>query len=213
MGDLVTLDSFAGRLGVEVADLDLAKAQLAIRCGSGIVRALAGPPRQDLEFVSQETIELRGGQRVLTLPQRPAVVDGDNPLTVVEIGDFGAIDFVAVEGRDFERLGNELTRGYPYWGTTRLQGWPHNRSFGAWTQRVRVTYSHGYVTITDEIQSIVLDIAQMQYDNPLRLRSVRIDDYSEDFATEALGQLTVDGIRAQLSGMGYRRGAHSIQLG
>lgn len=213
MAAIVTLDDLAGRLGVELTDLDYAKAQLAIGAGSGIVRVLSGPPRQDIEFVSQETVTLRGGLRVLTLPQRPVVIDGDNPLTVVEVGDFGAVDFVAVDGRDFEVLGNELTRGYPYRGASRLQGWPLGRPLGTWANRVRVTYSHGYMTIPDEIKALALDIALMQYENPLRLRSVRIDDYSEDYAVEALGQMTVEGIRAQLSGMGYRRGAHSIHLG
>lgn len=212
MAHLATLDALADRLDVEVTDLNVSKADGALANASGIVRSLSGPPRQDLEFVSQETVILTGGTRVLTLPQRPAVVDGSNPLTAVELGDFGATDLTAVEGRDFERAGNELRRGYPWWWTSRFMGWPYNRPLGTWAQRVQVTYSHGYTTIPSEIASITLDIAQQMYENPMGARALRIDDYSEDYARETLGALTVDGIRARLAGMGYRRGSHSIQL-
>lgn len=212
MANLATLDLLAGRVGVKLTDLDTSKADPALANASGIVRALAGTPRQDLEFVSQETVVLSGGTQVLTLPQRPAVVDVDNPLTVVELGDFGGTDFVAVEGRDFERLGNELRRGYPWWWTSRLMGWPHNRPLGTWAPRVRVIYSHGYVTIPSELQSLVLDIAQMQYSNPTLLRSLSIGDYSETYAAEMLGAITVAGIKASLASLGYRRGSHTIVL-
>lgn len=210
MADLATLDALAGRLGLDLTDLDLSKANPALANASGIVRALSGPPRQDLTFVSQETVILKGGTQVLTLPQRPAVVDVSNPLTVVELGDFGDVDFIAVEGRDYERLGNELRRGNPWWWTSRYMGWPFNRPLGTWAPRVQVIYSHGYTSIPPEIQSIVLDVAQMQYDNPGLLRSLSIGDYSETYASERLGALTVEGIKAQISGMGYRRGSFSI---
>lgn len=213
MADLATLGDFADRLGVDEDDLNIGQARLALGNASGLVRALSGPPRQDLEFVSQETVTLRGEGRILALPQRPAVIDVDNPLTVVELGDFGAIDFPCVEGRDFELLGGELDRGYPWHWSTRLMGWPYNRPKGTWARRVQVTYSHGYKVIPDEITSLVLDIAQALFENPLGARSLRIDDYSEDYATETLGALTTEGIKSRLSNMGFRRGAHSIQLG
>lgn len=213
MADLATLDDLAARLGVEVDDLDVAQAQTALANASGIVRSLAGPPRQDLEFVAQETVILRGGTRVLALPQRPEVVNDDNPLTVVELGDFGAVDFVCVEGRDFERLGGELNRGHPWWRTSKLMGWPYNRPLGTWAQKVQVTYSHGYPRIPEEIKAVTLDVAQMLHDNPKGLRSVRIDDFSEDYSSEALGAFTTAGIKSRLGNMGYRRGAHSIHLG
>lgn len=213
MADLASLDDLAARLGVEVDDLDVAQAQTALANASGIVRSLTGPPRQDLEFVSQETVILRGGTQVLALPQRPEVVDVDNPLTVVELGDFGAEGFTCVEGRDFERLGGELTRGYPWWWSSKLMGWPYNRPLGTWARRVQVTYSHGYAQIPDEIKAIVLDVAQMLHDNPKGLRSVRIDDFSEDYSSETLGAFTTEGIKSRLGNMGYRRGAHSIHLG
>lgn len=185
--------------------------QDAVTHASGLVRAIA---RQQFDFVSQETVVLRGGERVLTLPQRPAVVDtGPNPLTVVEVGEFGGIDITMLENRDFSRYGNELTRGYPWWwnSTQRLMGYPRTRPLGVWAPKVRVTYSHGYATIPDDIVSLVLDAAAVLYDNPTGLRSFTIDDYTETKAQEVLGAAMVDSIRIKLGIAGRRRRAFSIR--
>lgn len=210
MADLASLTALAFRIhGDATADLDLGRAVPALKHASGLVRGASGGQR--LEFVSQETVILCGGEQVLALPQRPAVVDIDNPLTVVELDDFGGVDFAAVEDRDFSRIGNELTRGHPWMRATRLAGWPHNRPLGIWAPRVQVTYSHGYPVIPDEIESIVLDIAQSFYDNPSGLRSFTTPEYSETYATEVLGVRTVKGIKSALTDLGYRRsGAFSI---
>lgn len=207
MTALVTTSQLASRLQ---QDLDASTAQLAVDVGSGLIRAVA---RQTFSFVSQETVELRGGERVLTLPQRPLVVDGSNPLTVVEVGEFGGTDFTAIENRDYSRLGNELTRGYPWWwnNTERLMGWPQTRPLGVWTPKVRVTYSHGDATISDDVQGFALDAATVLYDNPTALRSVSIDDYSETKAAEVLGVRMVEEIRDKLSIAGRRRRAFSIR--
>lgn len=188
---------------------DLLRAELALKIASGFVRAIS---EQTISFVSQEVVVLRGNTRILTLPQRPAVVDISNPLTVVELGDFGAVDFAAVEGRDYVRTGNDLERGQPWWWTSRYQGWPHRQPVGVWAPRVRVTYSHGHPVdaIPDEITGLVLDIAKALYDNPRGLRSFTTPEYSETYAKETLGATTVEGIKAQLSTMGYRQGAFSI---
>lgn len=207
MAALVTTSQLASRIQMS---LDASSAQEAVDKASGLVRAIA---RQQFDFVSQETVILKGNERVLTLPQRPAVVDGTNPLTVVEIGEFGGIDVPMVEDRDYSRLGNELTRGYPWWwsSTERLMGWPRSRFSGVWAPRVRVTYSHGYATVPDDVQSVVLDVASVLYDNPTGLRSISIDDYSETKAVELLGAAMVDSIRAKLGVTGRRRRAFSIR--
>lgn len=183
---------------------------LAVAGASGMVRAISG---QEISFVSQETVELVGGGRMLRLPQRPLVVDVDNPLTVVEAEYFGSPPVTLVEGRDFERHGDELERGQPWWWARpgRLMGWPRRYPYGVWAPRVRVTYSHGYTTIPDHVVKIVLDIASLLYNNPSLLRSHSIDDFSEQFATEVLGLATVEGIRTQLHGVGVKRGTHSIR--
>lgn len=204
MDPLISTSQLASRLQ---RDLDASTADLAVAGASGMIRSIA---RQTISFVSQETIELPGGGTILKLPQRPVIVDDTNPLTVVEAAWFGSIETPMVEGRDYERLGEELTRAYPYWLNTRLQGWPYNRPIGVWAPKVRVTYSHGETTIPDHIQKIGLDIAGQLYDNPTLLRSQSIDDFTEQFAVEALGAATVEGIREQLRITGTRRGAHTI---
>lgn len=205
MSSLATASQLASRVQ---SDVDTASAQLALDNASGLIRAIA---RQQITFVSQETIDLPGGGRILALPQRPLVVDGSNPLTVVELGDFGGENITLVEGRDFERLGNELTRGYPSWALEgRLQNWPANRVRGIWAPRVRVTYSHGYATVPDDVVDLCLDVAQALYTNPNGLRSMTIDDYSETRATELLGAATVESIKARLGATGRRRGAFTI---
>lgn len=207
MTALVTTTQLASRLQ---QDLDASTAQEAVDKASGLVRAVA---RQTFSFVSQETVVLAGGQRVLTLPERPLVVDDSNPLTVVELGDFGGANISLIENRDYSRLGNELTRGFPWWWNTsqRFMGWPYVRPLGIWTPRVQVTYSHGYQTIPDDVQGFALDVASVLYDNPTALRSVSIDDYTEVKAAEVLGAALVQQLRDKLSMAGRRRRAFSIR--
>jgi hypothetical protein len=157
---------------------------MALRRASARVRAYT---RQDITLASGETVELPGGERVLRMPQYPLVVDDANPLTVVELADFSGIEWTAIEGRDYSRLGNELTRGYPWQAPTRLMGWPWNRAQGVWAPKVRVTYSHGYTEVPDDIVDIVVDLAVMNLSNPGNLREVAIDDYRQVFASETIG--------------------------
>lgn len=196
----------AADLGTAGSTASGAQIDLALRRASARVRRYTG---QDISFVANETIEVPGGGRVLRVPQRPLVVDDTYPLTVVEVGEFGGTDFTAVEGRDFTRLGNELTRGYPWQAPTRLMGWPWNRPQGVWAPKVRLTYSHGYTEVPDDIVDIVLDLATMNLSNPENLRTVSIDDYSRTYAAETIGgaRLTKDH-KADLRP--YRRPAFSV---
>jgi hypothetical protein len=209
MTALVTPAQLALRL--RKGPIDLSAAQEAVDKASGLVRAIA---RQQFDFVSQETVVLVGNERVLTLPQRPLVVDtGPNLLTVTELGEFGGVSISMIENRDYSRVGNELTRGYPWWwnNSQRLMGYPRTRPLGVWAPRVQVTYSHGYTMIPDDVQSIALDAASVLFDNPRGLRSITIDDYSETKATEVLGAAMVDSIRVKLGVTGRRRRAFSIR--
>ncbi len=210
MTPLATSDQLASRMK---KDLDRATADLAVTHGSGLVRAITG---QVFTFVSQETVVLLGNEQALTLPQRPAVIDsGANPLTVVELGDYGAVDYTCLEQRDFTRIGNVLTRGNPWWNyNTRLQGWPRRRGgYGVWAPRVQVTYSHGYqAAIPDDVVSTVLDAATILYDNPTVLRSLTIDDYTETRATEVLGANMVSSIYDRLVITGRASQAFMIRL-
>ncbi|MFF2522237.1 hypothetical protein [Streptomyces liangshanensis] len=180
---------------------------LALRRASARVRKYT---RQTISLIENETVELGGGERALRLPQYPLVLDVEHPLTVVEVAEFGGVDFTVLEDRDYSRLGNELTRGYAYWRTpTRMMGWPRSRVRGVWAPKVRVTYSHGYVEVPEDIFDVVLDLATMNLTNPENLRTVSIDDYSRTFASETIGgaRLTAehkDDLRS------YRRSAFSV---
>jgi hypothetical protein len=209
MTALATPSQLASRLKM---DVDTSTAQLAVDSASGFVRAIG---RQQYNVVSQETVVLRGGERVLVLPERPLVVDaGPNLLTVTELGEFGGVSVLLVEDRDYSRLGNELTRGYPWWWATtsqRLMGYPRARPLGVWAPRVQVIYSHGYATIPDDVVGCVLDAAAVLYDNPTGLRSFTIDDYTETKAAEVLGAALVQAIADKLGIAGRRRRAFSIR--
>lgn len=164
--------------------LDAAAADLALRLASAAVRRHT---RQTLTFVGGDTVELEGGERVLKLPQRPVVVDASNPLTVVEIPDGSGVEVPAVEGTAFIRYGSELRRGEPLYGQTRLMGWPWGRPAGIWADRVRVTYSHGWTEIPDEIVGVCLDLAAATLSNPNRLRSEAVGGESVTYTVETFG--------------------------
>ncbi|MGQ5606157.1 hypothetical protein [Streptomyces sp. EKS3.2] len=158
-------------------------AQLALRLASAAIRRHT---RQTISFVSGETITTMGGERVLRLPQRPVVVDADNPLTVVELVDASGLEIPATEERDFLRYGAELHRGQA-WPTSRLMGFPRRYPAGIWAPRVRVTYSHGYEEIPDEIVGIALDLAAASMSNPRRLRSEASGAVSVTYTVETFG--------------------------
>jgi hypothetical protein len=66
-------------------------------------------------------------------------------------------------------------------------GWPWNRAQGIWAPKVRVTYSHGWTEVPEDIVDVVLDLATMNLANPENLRQVSIDDYQRTFASETIG--------------------------
>lgn len=161
-----------------------AQMDMALRRASARVRAYT---RQDITFVENDTVMLRGGERVLVLPQHPLFADASHPLTVVEVADFSGVEWEAVEDRDFTRFGNELTRGHPWQAPTRLMGWPWSRVQGVWADRVRVTYSHGYQEVPDDILDVVLDLAATNLTNPQGLRSETVGGESITYASETIG--------------------------
>ncbi|MFJ3793896.1 hypothetical protein [Kitasatospora sp. NPDC090091] len=205
----MTLPPLATQADLEAAlqrTLDPTQAAAALRRASARVRAYT---RQELTFHAQDTVEIPGGGRQLLLPQRPLLVDDTNPLTVTELFGVTGTEFTCVEGRDYTRLGSKLTRAEAFWAQTRLMGWPWARPQGIWADRVRLTYSHGYATVPDDIVDIVVDLASMTMTNPQGLRSEAIDDYSRTFASETIGagSLTADHKRTLNA---YRATAFSV---
>lgn len=172
-------------------DIPTRQAVMALRRASARVRKYC---RQELTLVENETILLPGNGRVLYLPQRPVVVDATHPLTITELFGIANVEYPALEGRDYTRVGSELTRGHPFYEPTRFMGFPFMRPQGVWSERVRVLYSHGYTTVPDDILDIVLDLATMNVSNPGNLRDEAVDDYKRTFASETIGgaQLTAD---------------------
>lgn len=188
--------------------LDADAAELALRLASAAIRRYT---RQAITFMENETVLLMGGERVLKLPQRPLVVDGAHPLAVVEIPDGSGIELPAVEERDFIRQGAELHRGNPLYVTTRTMGWPFNRPLGIWADRVRVTYSHGFEELPDDIVGVCVDLAAATLANPSRLRSEQVGGISITHTVETFGTgaLTSDHRRILRS---YRRTTGSVSL-
>lgn len=206
MIELATSAELNARMG---GTIGTAQASQALIDASGWIRAISG---QTVSFIPDETIVLVGGDRELVLPQRPVVVDVTHALTVIELADFGGTSVPAIEGRDFERVGNELTRSAPYWNASRLMGWPYPRPTGVWAPRVQVTYSHGYQVIPADIVALVLDVAQAVVSNPAGHRSTTIGSYSETYASETLGGNLVESIRSKLAATRRgRRGAFSVR--
>lgn len=204
---LATVAELEAAMQVAPGALPAASADLALRRASARVRVYT---RQDFTVVENDSVTLRGGDRVLVLPQRPLIVDGDHPLTVVELPDWGGAEIELVEDRDYTRLGNELTRGYPWYNTSRYAGWPWNHTQGVWAPRVRVLYSHGDGEVPDDVVDVVLDLATMNMSNPTNLRSEAIDDYSRTYASETIGNARLtrghkDDLRP------YRRAAFSVR--
>jgi hypothetical protein len=186
-------------------DVDTATAELRLAGASGKVRAYT---KQKIHLVSDDTIELDGCQYEVVLPERPVVVDGSHVLTVVEVSSLGVASPALTINRDFMRRGQVLRRMAGA-GWDALVGYPRGR----WAPTVRVTYSHGYVTIPDEIVDVVLDVAARTYINPSALRSFTIDDYSETYAIENINAADLTAAnKATLSEAGYRRRTGSARI-
>lgn len=210
---LATVDQLRTRL--QDPDLDAVAAQQAIDDATAIVKAAAG---QDLEFVPGDVVELRGGGRELRLPQRPVVVDEDNPLTVVELIDAGG-GVPAVEGITFRRSADRLTRlgrGIEGSRVVDRSGVGHVLPTGVWSAWVQVTYSHGYTqqTLPAAWSTAVLNAASTIASNPGGLRSIALDgEVTLTYGTESLSapRSLVADVRRDLRDLRLRRsGAFSI---
>lgn len=184
-----------------------AQALLVLRLASGAIRR---ETKQTITFVENETVVLEGGGQVLKLPQRPLFVDATHPLTVLEIPDGTGIEVPAVENRDYIRQGSELQRGQPLYQLNRYMGWPQSRPLGIWADRVKVTYSHGFQEVPDELVGICLDLASATLANPRRLRSESAGQTAVTYTVETFGtgSLTSDHRRILRD---FKRGAFSVR--
>lgn len=172
-------------------DVPADQAEVSLRIASAVVRGYTG---QTISFVAGDVMVLEGGGSTVVLPQRPIVVDDDNPIVVVELAEYGTGNLTATEDLTYTRFQDELRR---YCGT--------------WSPRVRVTCSHGYTTVPGDVTATVLDIAGRSLTNPSGLRSVTIDDYSRTYASETLGGASLSDAN-RLSLANYRRPVSTTRL-
>lgn len=188
-----------------------AVATQAIANASAVIRAVA---RQTFDFVQGDVITVEGGEKDLTVPQRPLVVDGANPLTVVAMDDLGRFPVTLTEGVNFRRLGDVLSmrsrsmwqpRPNPVGGYLgRVQSWP----LGVWAPLVKLTYSHGYAVCPDWLTEIALDTAAAYATNPQGLRSETVGQITLTWASQSLrtSHELVDSVRTKLAAAGVLRG-------
>jgi hypothetical protein len=139
------------------SDLDTATATLALETVTGWIQDYLG---QRVTQVTNETVTLDGGERVLYLPQRPVVSVG-----AVTTTDYLGDTETPVLGADYR------VRGY------RLIWSGYGR---VWPEVVTVTYSHGYGSsiVPQGIRGVCLSAAARMYQNPESLRSETVGGVS-----------------------------------
>lgn len=142
--------------------VDTAAAQQALDLATARIKARTG---QTFTVVTGDVVVLEGGDWLLRLPQRPVTA-----VTLVETSNgYAPLTYTtAALGTQYRVLGSELTwlgRGLTSPGYV-------------WPAQVRVTYSHGYATLPDDIRECCLVLAQDRYSNPAGLTSETVDDYT-----------------------------------
>ena len=195
---------------------DAGFAQAAIDDAIAMVRGLS---HQRLDFVQGDTQELQGGGNVLVLPERPVVVDGSNPLTVAEL-DVHGNPWPSVEGQFWYRRADRLIRQWPTQWVPQMQvPWVHETSKlwaparppGVWSDRVQVTWSHGYTSdaqLPYGLKQIMLDVAVQYATNPMMLRSEQVGGVTLQYGLESMKspEDIEDEVKKRLRAIGLRRG-------
>ena len=211
---LCTTDDLRARL--QDPSLDEAVARAAVDAASGLVRSLSD---QTLDFVQGDVVELTGGDRILTLPQRPVVVDAQNPLTVEQL-TISSAGWMTVEGQGWYREGDQLIRRWPtQWvpqmGISRLfeasKLWGPLVPPGAWAPRVRVTYSHGFRApweLPPGLNPIVVSLAAQFAVNPQMLREEKVGGVDLTYGLESMRSHAdvMDALKKELRAVRLRRG-------
>lgn len=161
---------------------DDARATLLISLALGACQAYT---RQQLVAVEDDLAAVRGtGDEDLWLPQRPV----------------RAIASVAIDGTALP------VTAYDFDTTGRLA-----RSVGRWPSGVEiaVTYSHGFVTLPDDLRGVILSAALRALNNPDNVAQESIEGYSVSYGTTG-GIALTDDERAALGK--YRVRAASVKV-
>lgn len=160
---------------MQLAQVDTATAADCLRYATGMVRARVG---QHVDYVVDDVVvcDPIAGSPAVLLPEVPVVA-----VTSVELLDY-TVPLVPVW----------VTQTADRWewtaaGLLTLSRWVGDiivgpSRFTGRPRSVRVTYTHGYQTIPDELVGVVLGVASRMYANPqtAQSESESIDDYSRE---------------------------------
>lgn len=143
MAPLVTVEDIEARLGRELTEAEEARIDALLADASALVRAYT---RQDFDFVEDDVLITRPVGVELRLPKTPVTevssvvgLGGNAQQTVTLAGwQFDGIDIVDLTGTDGQVL------NLPEWWH---EGWG--------TNTYRVTYSHGYLTVPEDVLAVL----------------------------------------------------------
>lgn len=206
MASLVTVADIEARLGRELTPAEEARIDAMLMDASALVRSYT---RQDFTFTEDDNVVTRPVGTVIRLPKTPvtevrsvSVVTGDGLGTSTALAgwSFDGIDKVDVAGLDTVIL------NLPEWWST---GWGPNT--------YRVTYSHGYLTVPDDVVAVTCATVVRVLLSPSQIAGMvgeNIGKYSYQLqqGTGAAGASVVLLPEHKAVLDGYRRDASTIQL-
>ena len=204
MAALAVQGDIEARLGRSLTTAEEPRVEALLNDASALVRSYT---RQAFVESTDDVVVLRvaGGQ--LTLPQRPVTA-----VTKVEVigGSEALPDFTLADwlwdGIDTVRIGDGacvINLPEVWWDD---DGYPGT---------FRVTYSHGYASVPEDIVAVVCAMVLRAYNNPQNLRSETVGSYSVTYAVPATGEsLGINLTRYERQALDkYRRKATTIKLG
>jgi len=167
---LSTVDEFGFFLGVTFTDAQAERAQLLLELATGAIQRFT---RQTIELVENDVAVLHGTWSAgLVLPQVPVV--SVSALTL-------DVEGVATADTDWVFDGQRTL-----WRDAGC-------SWGGDTQKITVTYSHGWEEIPAEVRAVCLQIAARSYRNPAGVSAESVGQYSVTYGSGAQGiSLTPD---------------------
>ena len=163
MASFATVQDLANFLQQPVAN---SAAQLALDLASARIRKRT---LQTFDPVVDDVVVLEGGTDLLRLPQRPVTA-----VSKVEASwAYAPFAFLAVtEGFQFTRWGPELK-----WRGSYAAAGPAWSTY-VWPPQVRITYSHGYDSVPDDVRACALELARDRYTNPTGAAEETVGNYS-----------------------------------
>lgn len=203
MEPLASKQDVIDRLGRPLTPEEDARITALLADASAVIRAYTG---QTFTLVEDDVVVLRAAGGTLTLPQRPVV----SVTSVVAVGgspalpDFTVVDWVWDE-IDTIRLGDgSAVINIPevWWDD---DGYPGT---------YRVTYSHGYATVPDDVVGVACAMVMRVLATPAGVRSESIGPYSVTYAIPAAGeQLGVNLTRYEKQMLArYRKSANTVRV-